>query len=89
MPSLWKKQTGGEKTWHYGISIVWVNPNQVRAAAMEEVVEKLTACPSSGIDWPYTLAQLYEGPHHAPLLKDGHLGVLPQRGGEETPLWAN
>ena len=27
---------------HYGISIVWVNPNQVRAASMEEVVKKLT-----------------------------------------------
>ena len=32
---------------HYSISIVWVNPNQVRAATMEEVVEKLTACLSS------------------------------------------
>ena len=69
----------------YGISIVWVNPNQVRAATMEEAVKKLNTCTSSGTDWPYALAQLYEGPHHAPLPKDGHLGILPQRGPEETP----
>ena len=52
---------------------------------MEEAVEKLTACPSSGTDWLYTLAQLYEGPHHAPLPKDKHLGILPQGKVEETP----
>ena len=73
------------KDRHYGISVLWVNPNQVRAATMEEAVEKLAAYTSSGIDWPYTLAQLYEGPHHAPLPKDGYLGILPQRGAEETP----
>ena len=70
---------------HYGISLVWVNPNQVRAATMEEEVEKLTACPSSGTDWPYALAQLYKGPCHAPLPKDKHLGILPQGKAEETP----
>ena len=43
---------------HYGISIIRVNPNQVRAATMEEVVKKLTACPSSGTNWPYALAWL-------------------------------
>ena len=74
------------KDRHYGISIVWVNPNEVRAATMEEVVEKLTTCTSSGIDWPNALAQLYEGPPHTPLPKDGHLGILPQRGAGETPV---
>ena len=49
------------------------------------MVEKLTACTSSGTDWSYTLAQLYKGPGHAPLPKDGHLGILPQRGVEESP----
>ena len=73
------------KDRHYGISLVWVNPNQVRAATMEEVVKKLTAYPSSGTDWPYALAQLYEDPPHAPLPKDKHLGILPQGKVEETP----
>ena len=59
---------------HYGVSLVWVNPNQARASTIEEVVETLTACP----DWPNTLAQLYEGSCHAPLPKDKHLGILPQ-----------
>ena len=68
----------------YGISIVWVSPNQARAATMEEVVERLTAYPSSRTDWPYTLAQLYEGSCHAPLPKDKHLGILPQGKVEET-----
>ena len=70
---------------HYGISIVWANPGQVRAVSMEEAVEKLTACTSSGTDWPYTLVQLHEGTCHAPLPKDGHLGILPQAGVEEVP----
>ena len=38
-----------------------------------------------GTDWPYTLVQLYEGPHHTPLPKDKHLGILPQGKVEETP----
>ena len=80
---VWIENTMGDR--HYGISIVWANPNQVRAASLEEVVEKLTACTSSGTDWPYTLAQLHEGTCHMPLPKDGHLGVLPQRGAEEAP----
>ena len=37
------------KDRHYGISIVWVNPNQVRAATMEEAVTKLTACTPAGL----------------------------------------
>ena len=37
------------KDKHYGISLVWVNPNQVRAASMEEAVKKLTACPPVGL----------------------------------------
>ena len=28
---------------------------------------------------------LHEGTHHAPLPKEGHLGILPQRGVEATP----
>ena len=72
------------KDRQYGISLVWVNPNQVRAANMEEAVKKLTACPSSRTDWPYTLAQLFEGPCHAPFPKDKHLGILTQGKVEET-----
>ena len=70
---------------HYGIPIVWANPNQVRAASMEEAVEKLTTCTFSGTDWPYALAQLHEGTCHVQLPKDGNLGILPQRGAEEVP----
>ena len=29
--------------------------------------------------------QLHEGTHHASLPKEGHLGILPQRGAEATP----
>ena len=47
----------------------------------------LAACPSSGTDWPYALAQLYEGSCHAPLHKDKHLGILPQGKAEETSCW--
>ena len=73
---VWVENT--KKDRHYGISLVWVHPNQVRAATMEEAVEKLTACTSSGTNWPYALVQLCKNPHHAPLPKNKHLGILPQ-----------
>ena len=68
----------------YGISLVWVHPNQVRAATIEEAVKKLTAYTSSRVNWPYALAQLCKDPHHAPLPKNKHLGVLPQGKVQET-----
>ena len=51
---------------------------------MEEAVEKLATCPSSGSDRPYVLEQLYEGSGHVPLPKGKHLGILPQGKAEET-----
>ena len=68
----------------YSVSLVWVNPNQTRTSTKEEAVEKLAACPSSGSDWPYTLAQLYDGSCHAPLPNSKCLGILPQGKAEET-----
>ena len=76
------ENTTGER--HYGISVVWANLSQFRAASMDEVVKKLTACTSSGTDWPYALAQLYKGTCHASLPKERHLGILPQTGVEEA-----
>ena len=70
---------------HYGLSIIWANPSQVRVTSMEEVVGKLTACTSNGTNWPYALVQLHEGTCHIPLFKEGHLGVLPQRKQEAAP----
>ena len=70
---------------NYGLLTVWVNPSQARVPSMEEVVGKLTACILSRPNWPYTLVWLHEGTQHAPLLKEGHLGILPQRGAEATP----
>ena len=51
---------------------------------MEEAVKKLTACTSSRADWPYALDQLCEDPHHVPLPKNKHLGILPQGKAQET-----
>ena len=67
-----------------GISLVWVHPNHVRVTTIEEVVEGLTAYTSSGVDWPYALAQLCEDPHHAPLPENKHLGILLQGKAQET-----
>ena len=68
----------------YGISLVWVHPNQVRVATIEEAVDSLTTYTSSGVNWPYALAQLCEDPHHAPLPKNKHLGILPQEKAQVT-----
>ena len=68
-----------EATWDrkYGLSTIWVNPCQARVHSMEEVVGKLNAWVSSGLNWPYTLVWLHEGACHVPLPKEGHLHILP------------
>ena len=76
-----EEATGDRK---YGLSTIWVNPCQARVCSMEEAVGELTAWVSSGPDWPYALVQLHEDTCHAPLPKEGHLGILPQRGAEMT-----
>ena len=52
---------------------------------MEEAIGTLSACVSSGPDWPYVLTRLYEGSNHIPIPKDKHLGVLPKEKVEEIP----
>ena len=75
-----------EATGHgkYGLLTIWVNPCWARVHSMEEAVGKLTAWVSSWPDWPYALVQLHEGTHHVLLPKEGHLGILPQKGVETT-----
>ena len=69
----------------YGMALVWISPHQAWASMMEEALGTLFACISSGPDWPYVLAQLYEGSKHTPLPKDKHLCILPQGKAEESP----
>ena len=71
----------------YGIALVWISPHQAQASTMEEALEILTTCISSGPNWPYVLTQLYEGTNHAPLPKDKHLGILPQGKAESPCGW--
>ena len=71
----------------YGIALVWISPHQAWASTMEEALEILSTCISSGPDWPYILTQLYEGTNHVPLPKDKHLGILPQGKAESLCGW--
>ena len=50
----------------YGMSLVWISPHQAQASMMKEALGALSACISSGPDWPYVLAPLYEGSNHTP-----------------------
>ena len=47
---------------------------------MEEAVKQLTALVSTGPDWPYALVWLNRETCHAPLLREGHLSILPEGG---------
>ena len=51
---------------------------------MGEAVRELTAWVSSGPVWSYALVWLHKDTCHAPLPKEGHLSILPQRGAEMT-----
>ena len=76
-----EEATGDRK---YGLSTIWVNPDQARVYFMGEAVGNLTTWVSSGPNWPYALVQLHEDTCHVPLPKEGHLVILPQRGAEMT-----
>ena len=69
----------------YGMALVWISPHQDWVSMMEEALGTLSACISSGPDWPYVFAQLYKGSNHTSLPKDKHLGVLSQGKVEESP----
>ena len=79
---LAEEEATGDK--RYGLLTIWVNPCQARVCSMEEAVKELTTWVSSGPNWPYTLVQLHKDTCHAPLPKEGHLGILPQGGAEMT-----
>ena len=51
---------------------------------MKEAVRELTTWVSSGPDCPFALVWLNKDTCHAPFTKEGHLGVLPQRGTNMT-----
>ena len=76
-----EEATGDRK---YGLSTTWVNPCQTRTHSMEEAIGNLTTWVSSEPDWPYALVWLHKDTCHASLPKEGHLGLLPQRGAEMT-----
>ena len=67
------------------MALVWISPHQVQVSTMEEAVGTLSVYISSGPDWLYALAQLYEGSNHTPLPKGKHLGILPQGKAEGSP----
>ena len=69
----------------YSLALVWISPLQAWTSTMEEALGTLSTCISSGPNWPYVLAQLYEGSNHTPLPRDKHLGILPQGKAEESP----
>ena len=76
---------GDSEAESYSMALVWTSPHQARVSTMEEALGTLSACISSGPNWPYVFAQLYKGSNHTPLPKDKHLGILPQGKAEESP----
>ena len=76
---------GDSEAESYSMALVWTSPHQAQVSMMEEELGTLSACISSGPDWPYVFTQLYKGSNHTPLPKDKHLGILPQGKAEESP----
>ena len=73
----------------YGVSLVWVNPNQTRASTMEEAVEKLATCPSSGTNWPYALGTAVWGFWSCTTPQGQTPGHPASRKGRGNLLWAD
>ena len=74
---------GERQKFHYDIAFLLVLAEE-EATGDRKYGLSIVWVNSSGPDWPYTLVQLHEGTHHAPLPKKGHLGILSQRGAEVT-----
>ena len=84
-PISWFAQ---ETLWRlriYGVSLVWVNPNQVRASTMEEAVGTLSTYISSRPNWPYALVQLYKGSSHTAPSQGQAFGHPTPGKAEESP----
>ena len=77
-----KEEATGDRK--YNLSTIWMNPCQARVYSMEEAVKELTSWVSSRPNWPYALVQLNEDTCHVPLPKEGHLGILPEGGTDNT-----
>ena len=60
-----------------------------RLASMKEAVGKLTACTSSGTNWPYALVWLHEGTHPHTTPQGQALGCPTSERGRDNPLWAD
>ena len=80
---------GDSEAKSYGMALVWTNPHQAHVSMMEEALGTLSACISSGPDWPYILAQLYKGlQSHTPTQGQALRHPAPGKGrGEAT--WAD
>ena len=77
---------GSSEAESYGMALVWISPHQAQVSMMEEAFGTLSACISSGPNWPYVFAQLYKGSNHTPLPKDKHLGILPRERQRRAPM---
>ena len=68
----------------YSLALVWISPHQACVSTMEKALGTLSACISSGPDWPYVLAQLYKGSNHTPLpQRQAPRHLAPGKGGGE------
>ena len=84
IPQWYGLLVGFHQRWGNVRQSVWSlhcvgGPVSGQGSTMEEVVRQLTALVSSGPNWPYTLVQLNEDTHHAPLPREGHWGDLTEK----------
>ena len=69
------------------MSMVWISLNQVWVPTMEEAVGTLSACITSGPNWPYAIKQLYEGLQpYTPSQGQAFRHSAPGKGGGEPLL---
>ena len=76
---------GDSEAKNYSMALVWTSPHQSQVSTMGEALGTLSACISSGPNWPYVFTWLYKGSNHTPLPKGKHLGILPWGKVGESP----
>ena len=71
----------------YGLSRMWVNPNQARISTVEKAVKQLAPLIPTRCNWPYALVWLNADACHAPLPKVGHLSILIEGDTSSATCW--
>ena len=62
--------------WVFGLTAMWVHPQQTHLHTLGEVAHKLILLANKGPNWPYAYVQMNDAMAHAPVSSEGYIGIM-------------